>query len=102
MSFGRTSGKLAVLLIASAVSISAAAQQSPPVAGRQATGSDERAAGDVTQPSPKADTTTATKLAEAAAQPTPRTQRGNPNLTGYWGPVVEIFGFDGQKFISEE
>jgi hypothetical protein len=42
------------------------------------------------------------KMKEAAAAPTPRTADGHPDLTGYWGEVIGMFGFDGKAFITAD
>lgn len=41
-------------------------------------------------------------MKEAAAAPTPRLANGHPDLAGYWGDVIGMFGFDGKAFITAE
>jgi len=51
---------------------------------------------------PDAAAITDAKLKEAAALPTPRARDGHPDLTGYWGTVVGMFGFDGKPLITPD
>jgi hypothetical protein len=45
---------------------------------------------------------TASKMKEAAAVPTPKMPDGHVNLTGYWGPVIGMFGYEDKPFITPD
>jgi hypothetical protein len=41
-------------------------------------------------------------MKEAAALPTPRLANGHPDLTGYWGAVIGMFGYEDKSFITPD
>lgn len=42
------------------------------------------------------------QMKQAAAQPTPKMPDGHPNLTGYWGAVIGMFGYEDKPFITRD